>query len=209
MCHRVRSAIILGLAAIVLLPVTGHAALIRVDFSGDVFSSSEALAGATGSVVGYALYNTEGVPSQTLPAIYSFTGSPYVFNVNVPGLGLLTADSLYSVVGDDGSNTPYDLIDMFSIGASHLDTSLLSDIWVEIQWSGPTDSFVGESIPAIEELQALSTVFAVYQHGNPHSLLSALVTTQFTVVVPLPAAGWLFGSGVLGLLGLTRVRTWH
>ncbi|MEO8224292.1 MAG: hypothetical protein ABI661_05760, partial [Gammaproteobacteria bacterium] len=162
---------------------------------------SGVLAGTTGSVSGYAIYDTEGSPSRVSPAIYLFAGNPYFLNVTVPGIDPITSDDLYTVVGDDGSNTPYDLLDVFSVGALHPVSASISDLFVEISWWGPISSFTGEGIPSIAQLQPLSSSFGIYQYGTLQPLLSAYVTTQFAAAVPIPGGAWLLGTGILALIG--------
>ena len=44
------------------------------------------------------------------------------------------------------------------------------------------------------------------QLGDPFTVGSPVITDVTTTVVPVPAALWLFGSGLLGLIGLARHR---
>lgn len=195
-----------AILVVALLPAIVEAAVVRVDFTGTIGESAGVLAGTTGVVSGFVIYNSAGVPTQTSPAIYRFAGDPYALSVSVPGISPVTSQEFDAVVGDDGSDTPYDLIDFFAIAALHLTTPELSDLFVAIYWQGPTSSFTGETIPTPAELTPLTAGFGVWQHGNLNPLLSAVVTTQFTAVVPVPPAVWLLGTGIVGLGGRHWVR---
>jgi hypothetical protein len=141
-------------------------------------------------------------PQPTDPAVYSFTGSPYVLKVKLPGLGLIASDDLFSVVGDDGSNTPQNLIDFFSLGALN-PTAPTADVWTEIYWNGPISSFAGNDIPTFAELGPLVSGFGIWQHGDPQALLSDRVTASYSTV-PVPAVGWLVPLAFAGLSCLRR-----
>ena len=41
---------------------------------------------------------------------------------------------------------------------------------------------------------------------DPNSCSSPIQIAEFPTIVPLPAAVWLFGSGLLGLVGISRRR---
>jgi len=181
------------------------AAPVRVDFVGTVTSSAGVLAGTAGQISGHFIYEPDSVPAQTSPAVYWFTGPPYGLDASVPTLGHIASGSIYAVVGDNGSNTPYDLIDQFALGALHIDTPTINDIFVEMYWSGPTSSFEGDEVPSIAELMALRGHFGVWKHGEPGLLLRATVSAEFTTVVPLPATAGLF-LGAVGVLNWMRRR---
>ena len=46
----------------------------------------------------------------------------------------------------------------------------------------------------------------VDENNNPQPLLQFAMAQYPTAVVPVPAAAWLFGSGLIGLIGLARKR---
>jgi hypothetical protein len=82
---------------------------------------------------------------------------------------------------------------------------------------GSTDLFGMESNQAGIALGVTNTLYGLTGNGNPGQLQSYILGTDITVAadgtlkvggptVPLPAAVWLFGSGLLGLFGVGRRR---
>lgn len=198
---------------LLVLAISAAAAPIRMDFSGSVTSASGVLAGTTGLVEGYFVYDDTPTPEAVQPSLgyYIFTGSPYRFQVTVPALGLLESDSISVLVSDDGRYTVTypDPIDMLSIRTGAVPTTVVPAVSVTFYWTADTGAFSGDGIPTISETLAMGPPsLAVYPYGDPHYILTAQALSQVAfTVVPLPATAWLLSGGLISLARLCRRRS--
>jgi hypothetical protein len=164
--------------------------------------------------------NGEGA---TLPLTMNFTG------IDINGFSSLEFSSLIAE-DDDGSNEDWDLSDFV-----HIDYRIDSGGYQNLLWfeSIPDgDSF--NAVPAVDtnfdgdgDGTQLTDAFSLFTAGiaGAGSLLDLRITFQLNAgdediafdnisvtgtgsqaVVPLPAAAWLLGAGLVGYLGLGRGR---
>lgn len=138
---------------------------------------------------------------------YSFTGAPYG--------GIITGGSIVGIedsgtMDDDtvflnnlyGSNIPYSTLydgwDTYSFNSAQafgltlysLDTSIISGL--DYQILPFTLAQADYAMFYIEETDATGTIY----------LATGFLTS--VAVVPIPSAAWLFGSGLIGLIGIAR-----
>jgi len=147
---------------------------------------------------------------------YNFTGIPYGGLISDGTIKAVGENSIVGIgdndgMGDDtlfinnlyGTSIPYATIsDVWDVSSSNdtqafglalysLDTNLFSG--TDFQPIPPTLDNIDISLFYIEELDA---------SGNSIYLATGILSS--VTVVPVPAAMWLFGSGLIGLLGFMR-----
>lgn len=102
---------------------------------------------------------------------------------------------------DFESNLPYTNLTMISMGLDIIDTD---------QTGNPT-MLLNENLPLLpppllDAEQALAAIYGEMDEGWIFLDLTVDTLTQSITSVPVPAAVWLFGSGLIGLIGLARRR---
>lgn len=178
---------------------TADAAVVTVNFTANVSSAQNSFAGAGPTVSGSFTFDTvQGTDfnGNANFGLYQFSGSPYGFSVTVDNFGTLSDTTSLVQVGDDGAALPGSDTVQFAGNQGNFQASL--------DWSGATSSFSGDDIPTVSVIQGMNPFFVIRESGQID--LQALITsTSFeTSAVPVPAATWLFGSGLLGLVGMAR-----
>ena len=99
-------------------------------------------------------------------------------------------------------------IDSYSIGGKFLDSFCGDLVWVSgVAFTGYTNWSSGE--PNLCSMQKSIAVDETGQWFNTEQstpiLSGAVYSYSYTsAVVPIPAAAWLFGTGLLGLIGISR-----
>jgi len=122
---------------------------------------------------------------------FVFRGGEFVQQNNPVGSlsGNVGASELTSLfLAFTGSNL-FDDRNLLASGLSRID---FSNTFIVLGFSEITDN--GNRRPTLTTTTELATNFATADFDLP--------------TVPVPAAAWLFGTGLIGLFGLTRIRTW-
>ena len=122
-----------------------------------------------------------------------------------PDAGVLFADGLLLTVGGLGSFLSEPTASTLVIDANNAPVSG----FVESVWFETPGSATGRSI--LTTIDADGTFLTEFRNGD---LSTAVVFTSsgsgvfsdHSTVIPVPAAVWLFGSGLLGLVGMARRR---
>jgi hypothetical protein len=174
---------------------SGSMGSITVNYSGEVISTT-VINGAT------TIWN----PSST------FTG----------GAVDASPDSVGDVIGLNGSTTVDTLtfsspvtnpvIAIWSLGRASLPATFTFDATPTLQVGGPNSIYGGSSIVVNGNTVSGNEGNGVVLFNGAYSSISWTSTNEywygFTVGtvqnIPIPAAFWLFGSGVLGLIGISR-----
>lgn len=190
----------LALGLLGQIPAAG-AASVTVNFTGTVSSASGDFTAVTGNVAGSFTYDS--VPGTDLSAnpsigLYSFSGAPYGFSVQIDGFGTLDGTSLLAQTGDDGAVLPG--FDTFQLAGTD------GNYESRIDWSGSTASFSGEGIPDMSVLQTMNPLFVIRNTASGQNELLANLDTLAFSPVPLPPAVWLLATGGVLLTGIGRRR---
>jgi hypothetical protein len=95
-------------------------------------------------------------------------------------------------------NPPTDVVDVFdgTIGTGRSGLVPLFDITFEIEGAGVTTFSLGDVFPDNASFDGFVAEDGFVADGSIEYL--------DTQVVPIPAAAWLFGSGLLGIIGIAR-----
>lgn len=146
---------------------------------------------------------------------YNFTGTPYGGAITDGSIVTAAADSSVGIGDNDGMgddtfflnnlydpDIPYDTIsDTWDVSSSNGSQS-----FGIILYSLDTSAFSGldyRVLPYALE-QADYAVFYIEDKDSTGTTYLATGYLTSVAVVPIPAAAWLFGSGLIGLLGVSR-----
>ncbi|MBT8440572.1 MAG: VPLPA-CTERM sorting domain-containing protein [Gammaproteobacteria bacterium] len=190
---------LLALVLLMAMAATADASLVTVNFTANVTSAQNSFAGAGPTVSGSFTFDTvQGTDFNGTSnlGVYQFSGSPYGFSVTVNNFGTLSGTNTLVQIGDDGAALPgFDTV-QFAGNQGNIQASL--------DWSGPTSSFSGDDITTVSVIQGMNPFFVIREFGQI-DLQATITSTSFdTSAVPVPAAVWLFCSGLLGLIAISR-----
>lgn len=199
---------LIPLAAFILIcPVSGNAEQVTYAFSTTVSAVNSNTNGFPSSLSGIGV-------GDTITGTLSYdTASSAVAN----GFGGLFAEAtLYSLdkfsltaniggsIFDNWGGSPAAFVwNNSSVGADGLIfTNITSSATQQFQIGNialSTGTFTDETLPS--ELTAVPMVFTLGLGGSPNFWIEGNVFTLTPKVVPVPTAVWLFGSGIIGLIG--------
>lgn len=146
---------------------------------------------ATREVRGNTLVVTTGTSTTILPVAESAIGGtiPNDLATDIKGLNAGTFDSF------SGQTPGY----MTSAGTINANFNLYGTGVLQAAAIGSTESLYGLTGNGTTSGQALAYLLGTVTFNG-----TTLAFTGETASVPIPAAGWLLGSGILGLLGVAR-----
>ena len=169
-------------------------------------------------------------PLETFTAIYSFDGGSYSWSATVSGnpdsvgstdLSVLTGNDVTDPLFNGGN--PFDFIEIWGSDVTPFcPPDILStkgycdatdynpgtgvevgfDIGMTSDWFNGTD--LPTYIPALANLPYAGLWASDYVDGSEVGTIEASVTSMTVSSVPVPAAAWLFASGLVGLVGVAR-----
>jgi hypothetical protein len=198
--------------SISILSAGANAAIVNVLYEGNI----DYLQGAATSALSIGdsfsatlIYDTDfatGIDYVT-EKHYNFPTSPTAFSLNVQMKSFTGSanDGLIQVFNDYGSG--YDRFQPLSTGSTGFSgDSVSGSAWTQTTLSFvDTDGsvFVDQSLPSALPLlsefeQAFATMFI------DGGIARAQITSMTDSTIPVPAAAWLFGSGLIGLAGFAR-----
>lgn len=170
-------------------------------------------------------------PLETFTAIYSFGSGAYGWSASSSSggsaSGTYTSIQTLNDIADAGFNAgnPFDTIDIWGSNDTPICPQAVIDVKgycdetdlnpgtgfeLGLSMGMPDNWFNGTNLPGyIPSLNALLGSWAwayEYDAGLTVGTFDATVTSMSVVpaAVPVPAAAWLFGSGLLGLIGASR-----
>lgn len=166
--------------------------------------------------------NTDGsdVPGHEFTAFYDFpsppydatvTGTGFTFNNEAP-IGVVVNNDLDLVADDTGGIIPpgsYDWIEILGSTASDINgpnTPGNGQEWTLAIFADDNTWFSDGNIPDTLPSSYTALLVGLDLDGNGDEIGSVFATidTLTVTTVPLPPAVWLFGYGLLGLVGLAR-----
>lgn len=162
-----------------------------IDFESDfAFSSTEITFGSANfiSTDGTGLHRTTGFSGDTVRLAAQNSG----------GIRIDLDPGFFAIGMDVG-----ELFSGVSFGTFSLldtDNNLIGFHEMEVGFFGPTPSFIGWS----GDVEIGSFQFDILEGSNTFETIDNVMLGNSTSVVPVPAAAWLFGSGMLALTGLAR-----
>jgi hypothetical protein len=200
------------IAAFGLISLQANAALVYVfsDFSSDLTPASDLDATLTFSVTSTAALSGNDLLTLTLD---NQTTAPSTFSINEIYFNFSGSHGGFTIESGTGTlnhgPTPADGFGNFDI---KLDGFLLASgdtkMWeIDLGMTGVVDSDFRDlsSIPP-GDTQTLAALKFVMGPEDPELPGTGIEDSAFGAVVPVPAAVWLFGSGLLGLAGVARRR---
>ena len=192
-------------------------------FAGAVQAANVAVNGGfeTGNFTGWTQFNSGSGSTQTVDTGNSSEGTYFanlnnlqpgsaslIKNPNV-GIGTVEANSAYTITFD--ARGGFGFAEFFSelsgggtskselLGGAPLAVNADPDVWTPFLFSGTTGNDVSGGVT----LQFTATTGAT-PGASSQMFYDNLVIDVATSAVPVPAAVWLFGSGLLGLVGVAR-----
>lgn len=179
-----------------------------------VYDTDEANASTVNTVPGT-------VPGHEFTSFYEFSGTPYAVSISgssfsfsgIPPVGVIVNNNLALVADDTNGLIPdgvYDWIEILGSTASDVsgpNTPGNGQEWTLAIFADDANWFSdGSVIPDFfpASYTALLVGFDFDSSGNEIGAAFATVDTLTVSAVPVPAAVWLFGSGLLGLIGVAR-----
>ncbi len=134
---------------------------------------------------------------------YAISGTDCGFNVQTGSAATVVYSELASLWYDTLGNIP--LVDTAGNGPQagwgQSNTGPFSNLQANYYWSGL------EYVTDFSNAWYFRTYYGLQHHFNKSEFLYGLAVRSGDVsVVPVPAAAWLFGSGLIGLLGMVKRR---
>ncbi|MEN8205160.1 MAG: VPLPA-CTERM sorting domain-containing protein [Pseudomonadota bacterium] len=196
---KVLPGILLAVLSGTLFAMAAAAAPVTVSFTKNDASGSGSLSGTGPNVSGFLVYDSDSANASTGnpgDPLLVFDGVPYEYSVQIDNFGTLSGSSIITQVGDNGAVLPgQDTFQVVSNGVQYQ---------VSIVWSGPTSTFSGNGIPDLSVLSEMSPQLNIFNKSTFEFEMIGPLTSLSMTTVPVPAAAWLFGSGLLGLAGIAR-----
>lgn len=189
----------LVMVAGMLCASTVMASLVTVNFTKNNASGSGGLSGAGPNVSGFLVYDSDSANASVGnpgDAFLVFNSLPYEYSVQIDNFGTLSGSSILTQVGDDGAILPNQ--DTFQVVGDD------TQYQVSIVWSGPITTFSGNGIPDVSVLAGMTPQLNIRNKLTFEYEMFGSLTSLSVATVPVPAAVWLFGSGLMGLIGISR-----
>jgi len=154
------------------------------------FTTTQSNGGAELSIPSNGQARIEGVGgAQITDLTFGATQADIGFTKAVFNIDTLE-DTQVAITATDQFGTDFNfLLDADGTGQNYVTVYTILDQWID------TITLVGDGIAAIEDLQQVRVGPGTFP-GGPGPVSE----------VPIPAAAWLFGSGLLGLAGVARKR---
>lgn len=167
------------------------------------------------AVVNYDLDTTGRVYSDSSPFImfyenaitsYSFsttnTSTGLGFSVTGAGSDIQIQNDIGGTIGKDRFRVAYE----YTGSTDHPDFQSSNQIGVEIDQLYSSDPFTDGDLPNPFPVALGETwnQFRVFFDSNGIGANYEITSVSSVTTVPVPAAAWLFGSGLLGLIGIAR-----
>jgi hypothetical protein len=211
----------LGIATLLALTFSvASSALTLEDFTGSTDDSGVNDTGAQYVTLSDTIYPASA-PMYRMKADLSALGANYVIGIFGPGPGgdeltvLDSAAGIYSsnVLFDVGAGTVEALVRGVATDTANIGTTFGFFLKIYDAGGGLTNSYYSDDPSDVFSLFYSPSGFVSTEYadlglgiGDPLDTgdlrWSALITVDDVRPVPLPAAAWLFGSAILGLLGL-------
>ena len=156
------------------------------------------------------------VTNPPISADYSFTGAPYGGAITGGSITTIGTDSGVGIGDNDGMGDDTFIIN--NLYGSSIPYETISDTWGTYSSNGTqafgidlysldTSIFSGLNFQVLP-LTLSNSDFALFyiEEVDTFGNTTYLATGKLTAIsaVPVPAAAWLFGSGLIGLIGLAR-----
>ena len=205
-----------------------HAATITVNVDGTItntFGSIPGISMGSGfdATFTYDTNSANAVVSEYDPSIGQmdiFFGSPYVGSATVGGnyysgdiTGTMISDNIYFGLDEIDETIPAGTYDMFAIStfANEFNWDTGTGMGWTLAFLGNTNLFSGTSLSAfsdplsmLDNPNLIMAVFAIGEMSNGIEMSDLWGEISSPSPVPVPAAVWLFGSGLIGLIGVAK-----
>ena len=171
------------LASLMLFPICANSAIITYNLTGTVISPGPFLGNTGSGTFSYDDNDITGVGVENIDANASLT-----LNFTIFGQSFTEADDVARI----------------SFGAPVLQFNDGALVFLDFYVSELTDG-VSDNVVSIDQVGVLNFGFDI--RGNSLTPIAGGFETGIfvnDVVVPVPAAFWLFGSGLIGLIGIAR-----
>lgn len=159
------------------------------------------------------IWNTSDFENDAIPFIMEGVGSAtlrlYSPNLSYQSQDIFETYTLYDYAHnggvyphfeDMGSGQTYGAINVSAADNGSYVDIILNDLAIadlNMAFSSGNVFYIGGAITTLSNLQPYELIF-----GNTNGVTAELIVS--TSPVPIPAAVWLFGSGLIGLLGFSR-----
>lgn len=185
---------LLGAACACLLSIPTHAATLLG--SGQLLDNYIFIpAGSTSSTARLRYtYDTSAIDPETARfdevLTNSSSGTTFIYNSGTE------FDKAVTLLTNGSLDTIYGFPSTYESGSGHFESTLFSD---DLSLNGI--DFEGYNITSIHWT---IDSFLIESDKNYRTTISSSISIYGTAVVPIPPALWLFGSGLLGLFGISR-----
>ncbi len=174
---------------LLFMSLVSDAATLSYDGNGQIIGVKNI---SMGTAYWNATFLSGGSYNDVLPPVYSIYANNFAQNATL---------KLKTVLENEFRNTPFDNDPTLTNGCSILEKCSMTTIYNVGSWSG-TPKYYAHSV-----WNNTSTISIFASEIRPLDAVHPQITfVQWDKVtsVPLPAAAWLFGSGLLGLIGFSK-----